>query len=142
MIVKNSEFVINSENDSDNLALDIAKNLRVGDVIVFYGDLGAGKTYLCRRIIQCLVDDKNLNVISPTYNLLQTYQCKDYEIFHYDLYRLKHYSEIYELDIEEALLNNITLIEWGQLIEHILPPNFYKLNIDILDDKKRKIIIN
>lgn len=133
-------FTVNNESESTELAGKIAGTLKRGSIVAFSGDLGAGKTFFCRKIIQFLINDK-INVISPTFNLLQLYDYSEYQIFHYDLYRLKHIDEIYELGIEEALFRNICLIEWPQLIKNILPADTINIDITIIDNDKRLVLI-
>lgn len=125
-----------NEEDSIKFARRFAETLKSGDVILFYGDLGSGKTFLCREIIRYFCGS-NTDIISPTFNLLQTYQTPDFTIYHFDLYRLKSAEEIYELGIEEALGNNLCLIEWPALIEDILPKHFIKVTLEIIDEKQR-----
>lgn len=125
-----------NEEDSIKFARRFAETLKSGDVILFYGDLGSGKTFLCREIIRYFCGS-NTDIISPTFNLLQTYQTPDFTIYHFDLYRLKSAEEIYELGIEEALGNNLCIIEWPELIEDILPKHFIKVTLEIIDEKQR-----
>lgn len=111
--------ILKTEQDSVKFALDLAKTIKAGDILLFNGNLGSGKTFICREIIKyfCGADT---NVTSPTFNLLQTYEAPNFGIYHYDLYRLKYPSEIYELGIEEAWDNNLCLIEWPEIISGLL----------------------
>jgi tRNA threonylcarbamoyladenosine biosynthesis protein TsaE len=70
---------------------------------------------------------------------LQIYDLKQYSIYHYDLYRLKDISEIYELGIEEAIDGHLCLIEWPELIESILPAETIYIDIEIINHSKRVI---
>jgi tRNA threonylcarbamoyladenosine biosynthesis protein TsaE len=132
--------VIENEQDSIQLATQLANDLKRNDIITFSGDLGAGKTFLCREIIKNLCGQQT-QVISPTFNLLQTYDYKNYLIYHFDLYRLKHPSEINELGIEEAFSGHICLIEWPELIEDLLPQDAIHVNIEIISNTRRTITI-
>lgn len=140
MSIKAGEYILYSEDDSTNLAIQIANTLKPGDILTFSGDLGAGKTFLCRQIIKQLCGQAT-NVTSPTFNLLQIYDWKSCSIYHYDLYRLKDISEIYELGIEEALSSHVCLIEWPELIEAILPNDTIAVNIGIVDCNKRMVFV-
>jgi tRNA threonylcarbamoyladenosine biosynthesis protein TsaE len=135
---KARSVLTHNEAESRQFACQVASKLKPCDVVAFTGDLGAGKTFFCREIIKYLCGD-NIKVISPTFNLLQTYEYKDFIIYHYDLYRLENISEIYELGFEEALSNNITLIEWPEIISSLLPENSILINMEIIDDNKRVI---
>ncbi len=131
-----SLIILNNEQESVKLACTLAEAIKPGDIITFSGDLGSGKTFICREIIKQLCS-KDTEVTSPTFNLLQIYQTPSFTIYHFDLYRLKHPDEIYELGIEDALLGNVCLIEWPEIIEDILPRPRIKINLEILKDSKR-----
>lgn len=134
-------YEVKNEEESKLLAGKIALHLRNNDILAFKGDLGAGKSFLCRQIIKNLCGE-HVNVVSPTYNLLQIYETRDSRtIYHFDLYRLKNPAEIYELGIEDALADNICLIEWPEIIEFMLPKNIIYINIQILDHAARRITI-
>ena len=134
------KYILYNEEDSKNLAIQIANEIKPGNIITFSGDLGAGKTFLCRQIIKQLCGYET-NVTSPTFNLLQIYDWNVCSIYHYDLYRLKNPSEIYELGIEEAMTANVCLIEWPELIDGILPNDTIAINIEIVDDNKRRVFV-
>ena len=138
--MKKTTYTVNDEQESKQLAAKLAANIKPGDVITFSGDLGTGKTFFCREIIKSLCG-KDTKVISPTFNLLQTYECKGCLIYHFDLYRLKHPDEIYELGIEEALSGNICLIEWPELAVSILPHDTIHINIVAICNTKRQILV-
>jgi tRNA threonylcarbamoyladenosine biosynthesis protein TsaE len=111
----------NSLADTQKLAAELASAAKAGDVFALIGTLGTGKTAFSKAFVNSLLEVET-DVISPTFNLLQTYISKSgTEIWHYDLYRLKTTSEIYELAIEEAFDTAIVLIEWPEIIENILP---------------------
>lgn len=135
------EFTLKNESQSKNLAQKIANNIKPYDVIAFTGELGSGKTFFCKQIIKSLCG-QNTNVPSPTFNLLQLYDYNKCSIYHFDLYRLKHQREIYELGIEEAFASHISLIEWPEIINNILPQDTIRINIEIVDSTIRKISIN
>lgn len=124
------EYLINTEEDTRTIARKIASDLKAGDVIALIGDLGAGKTFFAREIIRFFCGSDFI-VPSPTFTLLQSYKTKDFEIYHYDLYRLKSASEIYELGIEEALDDNVCLIEWPEIIDDLLPKSTIFINFQL-----------
>ena len=134
------EFALKHEQDTKQLAQQLAGKLKSGDILAFSGDLGSGKTFFCREIIKNLCG-RQTNVISPTFNLLQIYKYKNCFIYHFDLYRLKHTFEVYELGIEEAFSGHVCLIEWPELIEAILPKDTIHINIEIADSNWRKVFI-
>ena len=89
-------------------------------LICLYGDLGTGKTLIAGEIIKLCLKN-SINITSPTFNLLNIYDAPSYKIYHYDLYRLNHIEEAYDLDIEAALDKHLCIMEWPELIENILP---------------------
>ncbi len=135
------EFLLKSENDTIEFAIKIAAQLEKGSIIALSGDLGSGKTFLCRQIIKYLCGSTT-KVISPTFNLLQIYQAQNFEIYHFDLYRLKHPEEIYELGLEEALSNHVCLIEWPEIINNILPKDTISIKISIADNDSRFVKVS
>ena len=96
-----------------------------GDVIALKGDLGAGKTSFARAFIRSrgAVEE----VPSPTFTLVQVYELAGAAIWHFDLYRLKSAEEAWELGIEDAFSEGISLIEWPERLGPLLPR--YRLEI-------------
>src|SRR5260370_21353272 len=90
-----------------------------GDVIALKGDLGAGKTSFARAFIRSrgAVEE----VPSPTFTLVQVYELAGAAIWHFDLYRLKSAEEAWELGIEDAFSEGISLIEWPERLGSLLP---------------------
>ncbi len=90
-----------------------------GDVIALGGALGAGKTALARALIRAAGGGDD--VPSPTFTLVQTYATPRGTIWHFDLYRLEQPEEAYELAIEDAFMDGISLIEWPDRLGALLP---------------------
>lgn len=112
-----------SQDELAQVANALAANLRIGDIILFKGDLGAGKTFFCSKLVKALGLVNEQPVTSPTFNLVHTYDTSKGTVWHYDLYRLKDPHEAQELAMDDAFNFGITLIEWPQIIEsHIKPP--------------------
>lgn len=88
----------------------LAPYLRIGDVLALTGDLGAGKTTFSRGVIQSRLGE--VEVPSPTYTLVQTYECPDYELWHCDLYRLEAPADVLELGLVDMEEEIVSLIEW------------------------------
>jgi tRNA threonylcarbamoyladenosine biosynthesis protein TsaE len=101
------------------LAAALAAMAEAGDVIALKGELGAGKTTFARAFIHaCGIADE---VPSPTFTLVQMYAAEAAQIWHFDLYRLRSPAEAWELGIEEAFLDGISLIEWPERLGPLLP---------------------
>ncbi|MDB5523524.1 MAG: hypothetical protein JWM58_1287 [Rhizobium sp.] len=99
---------------------DLALTVKPGDCLALSGDLGAGKTALSRALIRALANDDAIEVPSPTFTLVQTYELR-IPISHFDLYRLTDESEISELGLDETLEKGVALIEWPEKAGQSLP---------------------
>ena len=133
------EYICKTEQDTIELGQKVAKFAQKGDVFALYGTLGMGKTVFCRAFIQALTDAKE--VPSPTFTLLQTYSSSDFEIYHFDLYRIKSPEEIFEIGMEEAIYDGVSLIEWPEKMENYLPKKAFIINI-LPYEQGRKITID
>jgi tRNA threonylcarbamoyladenosine biosynthesis protein TsaE len=112
---------ITSQDQSIELAKKIGNAIKPGAIIALKGELGTGKTFITKHIISHLLGE-DTHVTSPTFQLLQIYKASGYDIYHYDLYRLKNTNDIFELSIEDAMDGrNICIIEWPEIMESILP---------------------
>ena len=128
----------------------IAKNLAskslIGDIYLLSGELGAGKTTFIRFFIYSifvrhLIKRPN-SIKSPSFPIMINYPVKNFEVFHYDLYRLKNENEIQELNIIENLKENITLIEWPQMIiNNLQTDSYFLINLEIINPRERRIKI-
>lgn len=105
--------------ETQALAQALAPLLKRQDVVLLEGDLGSGKTAFCRALIQTLTSQDE-EVPSPTFTLVQTYPTLEEEmVWHFDLYRLKEAEEVWELGIEEAFSEGISLIEWPDRLPYM-----------------------
>ncbi len=108
---------------TDRLGASLAAQLIAPGTVLLGGDLGAGKTSLARAMIRTLTGEPDVEVPSPTFTLLQTYESNRGPIYHYDLYRLKAPDEVFELDWEAALAEAIVLVEWPERLNGLRPRN-------------------
>ncbi|HJS31513.1 MAG TPA: tRNA (adenosine(37)-N6)-threonylcarbamoyltransferase complex ATPase subunit type 1 TsaE [Alphaproteobacteria bacterium] len=107
---------------TEALARRLAAVARVGDVIAVSGGLGAGKTAFARAFIRARAGDESaLEVPSPTFTLVQVYELPTAPVWHFDLYRLVDPEDAWEIGLEEALAEAITLIEWPERLGPLLP---------------------
>lgn len=120
---------------------DLALLLQAGDCIALWGDLGAGKSTLCRALLRALADDPDLEVPSPTFTLVQTYELR-LPVSHFDLYRLADLSELDELGFEEALSNGVCLVEWPERAGKALPRARLDIRFQFSKDGGRSVSVS
>ena len=123
---------------------DVSLNLKVGDIICLFGELGSGKTTAVRNLINSIYKrnklQKPISIKSPSFPILLTYEVNNFEIYHYDLYRISKRNDLSEINIFEELNNSITFIEWPEIILDMLKDyNYYSLNLVIADEDTRII---
>ena len=125
------KFFLRNLNDTRNLAKYLSKEVEKKAFISLKGDLGAGKTTFARYFVNAF-SKKEIKVLSPTFPLVQVYEFSGFNIWHFDLYRLKKESEIFDLDYELAL-DDIILMEWPDRIKNYLPND--RIEITFNEDK-------
>lgn len=121
------EILLEDAEAAAEFGARLGRCLRPGAVILLEGTLGAGKTHLARAAIRALCG-AGIDVPSPTFTLVQTYDGPDCEVWHADLYRLSHPSEVHELGLEAAMGREIVLIEWPERLGQ-LPPGAVTLQL-------------
>ena len=135
------KFISKCEQDTINFASKFASTLTGNDIIVLSGDLGAGKTKFVQGILKYFNLENEIS--SPTFTIVNEYNSTNTNIYHFDVYRLEDVDEFYAIGGEEYFSKGICIIEWGEIIENILPKDYYKISINkSLDDENiREIII-
>lgn len=121
-------LILTDEAATVSFARALARLANPGDVIALRGTLGVGKSVFARAFIRQLTSPLE-EVPSPTFTLVQTYEGDTAEVYHYDFYRLEQPEDAYELDIEEAFAKGITLMEWPERIEALLPVDHLEVKI-------------
>jgi len=122
------KILINSKTEMAAFAREIAAQSKIGDVIALEGTLGAGKSFFAKNFINALSENAR-EILSPTFNLVYSYNTKIGEVFHFDLYRLKSSEELENIGFFDALQNGICLIEWPEIAVKFLPKNYRKITI-------------
>ena len=111
------------EQATRRLAIDIANALEPGDLVTLSGDLGAGKTTFARALIRYLAGDETIEVPSPTFTLMQSYELPQFPLVHADLYRLSGPAELAELGFDDLPEGAVVLMEWPDRAAGFLPPD-------------------
>jgi len=108
-------------------------------VLLFYGEMGVGKTTLIKEIVQQLEVDEV--VTSPTFSLVNEYLSRKGEvIYHFDFYRIENEEEAMDIGIEDYFYaNNWCFIEWPERIKNLLPLNAVEIHLSINKDNTRKV---
>lgn len=135
-------YVSKSINQTKEIAKEIFDNLVDGDIIALYGDLGSGKTTLSQYIGGFLGASGVIS--SPTFLILKEYSLPKSEFlsfYHLDLYRLRNRKELEDIGLVDIISQKkgITIIEWPELADGILPERTKKINLSFVDESTRKI---
>lgn len=121
------KYISNSVLETKKIAAEFAKTLSGGDTLCMYGDLGVGKTAFVQGMAEGLgITDY---VTSPTFTIVNEYHGA-LPLYHFDVYRIADADEMYEVGYEEYVYGNgVSVIEWAELIEDILPEKRYNVTI-------------
>ncbi len=135
-------IVSRSIRDTLNLGRKVAKSLKEGDIVCLFGELGSGKTVLAKGIASGLGINKD-KIISPTFVLMRQYAARgNMPFYHFDFYRLKAYNDILVLGYEEYFYGRgITVIEWPERLEYLMPQVYLKIALSFKDKNSRAIEI-
>ncbi|QJI70143.1 tRNA (adenosine(37)-N6)-threonylcarbamoyltransferase complex ATPase subunit type 1 TsaE [Staphylococcus haemolyticus] len=127
---------MNNLDELNHFANVLVRHLEPSDLILLNGDLGAGKTTLTQFIGKHLGVKRNIN--SPTFNIIKSYKGSNLKLHHMDCYRLEDSDE--DLGFDEYFQDEgITIIEWSQFIQDLLPKEHLIINIETLSETKRTI---
>ena len=129
-----------SLNEINNIAKKIIE-FNPHKIVLFNGEMGAGKTTLIKSL--CKELGIITNISSPTFSLVNEYQTITNEIvYHFDFYRLKSQNEALDIGIDEYLYSgHWCFIEWAENIKNLIPENYSTLTISVLSDGKRQIFL-
>lgn len=125
------KFISKCENDTINFAMKFAKDLKKGDIVVLTGELGCGKTKFTQGVLKYFGLENEIS--SPTFTIVNEYKNDDINIYHFDVYRLEDCDEFYAIGGEDYFEDGICIIEWGELIEDILPKKHIKISFKKLE---------
>ncbi|HWY79122.1 MAG TPA: tRNA (adenosine(37)-N6)-threonylcarbamoyltransferase complex ATPase subunit type 1 TsaE [Candidatus Sulfotelmatobacter sp.] len=143
------QIITTSFQKTQEFGESFAHDLKGGEVLALYGDLGSGKTTFMQGLAKGLGITRS--IISPTFIIMRTYEMKSNikdtgvrTLYHLDLYRIEEESQAIDLGLEELMGNpeNIVAIEWPDKIENILPEKRINLFFEYLGDDKRQIRVD
>ncbi len=134
------KIVVNNLQDTEKVGKIIGRNLDKGTVLCLDGDLGVGKTALTQFIAKEFGIKEYIT--SPTFNIIKEYEGR-LPFYHMDVYRIESQDDMYDLGYDEYIYSEgVTIIEWSNKIEGILPENRININIRRLDDSGRTLFIS
>lgn len=138
------KYLSTSVRQTMEIASRFARGLKCGDVVLLFGDLGAGKTHFVKGLARGLGCDEE--VTSPTFTLLNVYRGEKLEINHFDMYRLSGAEEAQALGFDEyfdsTILKGVTIVEWPENVDGLAKPPYIEVEINKTDkDEQREIII-
>ena len=139
---KGSKIDISSEKKTEEIAKKINSEIKRGDILFLYGEMGVGKTTFVKYLIndfQLKFNEQLTEVTSPTFNIMNEYKVSDIIIKHYDLYRLKSTEELDNLNLFEKNNKSILLIEWPQIIKK-KPNSLIELSFEYENDYQDRFI--
>ena len=131
-------FRLKDEAEMLALGVKLIAGLSAGQIVCLTGELGAGKTTLVRGMIQSVLGD--IDVPSPTYTLVQTYEFPRFELWHCDMYRLEKPEDGYELGLMDAFEDTLCLIEWPDKLGPLIPEDSLSINIEF-EGEGRKVTV-
>lgn len=129
-------FISHNEEETRKIASILASKLKHGDIVILSGNLGSGKTKFTEGFLSYWgLEDE---ISSPTFTIVNEHHKDNTNIYHLDVYRLNDLDEFYSIGGTEYFLNGICVIEWGEIIEDILPQNYIKISFS-KDDNDENI---
>ncbi len=137
MMEKN--FVTKSEAETERIGQLLARSLKGSTVIALYGDLGSGKTAFVRGAAKAL--HVHSDVSSPTFALVHEYECESFPVYHFDMYRISSYEDLYSTGYFDYIDTGVLFIEWSENITEFLPDNKIEVTIEKYDANTRNIKI-
>ena len=135
-------MLIKDINHLKQKLLIFSKEIKNNEIILLKGNLGAGKTTFVKQLLPILYPKQKLDIKSPTFTILNLYSLGEKKIYHYDLYRIKSIDELEEIGFFENLGENLTFIEWPEIIlDYLKHKNitFRLLTLKLGEDNQRII---
>lgn len=138
-IILRETFTTNSRDETEALGATFSKRLKKGDIVAFYGDLGAGKTAFIRGVLTALGAEDHIT--SPTFTIVNEYPLPDFLAAHFDMYRIESEDALDGSGFYDYLERALVLIEWSENIEWALDDDIIRVKIEGSGEQPRDIVI-
>lgn len=133
--------VCDSLKETHQLSVSFGKGLREGDIVCFFGDLGAGKTTFIKGLVEGVGGYPSDSVNSPTFSYLNIYK-GNMTVYHFDLYRLRDEDEFLSMGFDEYLYaDGICCVEWSEKIAGLIPSDVIRVEMTHLGENRRSVRI-
>lgn len=129
---------IKNEQATEEFGLNLASELKPGDIVALIGALGTGKTALTKYIAKGLGVTENID--SPTFNIVKEYKSGRLPLFHFDVYRLSGGDDLLDIGADEYFyLNGVCVVEWADLVADVIPDKAKVIIIKYGENKGERI---
>ena len=133
-------FITHSRAETESIGEKIAKEIKNTTLFAMKGDLGAGKTCFTSGFAKGM--EYNGDVCSPTFAIVNEYRGGRMDIYHFDMYRISGWDDLYTTGYFEALdSNGVVIVEWSENIESALPEHYISITIENISENERRVIV-
>lgn len=137
MNILSRTYISHSYEDTLKIGEGLAESLKGTEVIALFGGLGMGKTALTTGIARGLGSSDSVS--SPTFALVNEYHGK-YNVYHFDMYRISSWDDLYSIGFFDYLDTGVLVIEWSENIENALPSEYIRVTMEKGDDENERMI--
>jgi tRNA threonylcarbamoyladenosine biosynthesis protein TsaE len=139
--VRNLNIISQSAGQTEDIAQKIGDKLLGAEVIELVADLGGGKTTFVRGLAQGIGSTNNVS--SPSFTISNEYSGTKLELIHFDFYRLEKAGLIENSLVEfVGKPNNVVVIEWADIVKHVLPEKRLTINFSFIDENSRRLALS
>ncbi len=133
------KYISNSLTETLNIARSLGESLNPGDVVAFLGGMGMGKTTFTHGVIAGLGGEDVVS--SPTFAIMNEYETPKCSVYHFDMYRIETYDDLYSTGFFDLLSSDaILIIEWSENIENVLEDNTIYVSIELGENDNSRVI--